>query len=37
MEIRRALEKSENGATLIRFDDLPAKWRNNQWVKGGYR
>lgn len=37
VEIHRALEKSENGLKLIEFDDLPFKWRNNRWVRGGYR
>ncbi|KAF8319336.1 HlyIII-domain-containing protein [Clavulina sp. PMI_390] len=37
VEIARALEKSENGTKLIRYEDLPFKWKNNPWVRGGYR
>ncbi|CCO34551.1 putative protein C30D11,11 [Rhizoctonia solani AG-1 IB] len=32
-----ALEKSQEGKKLIRYRDLPEKWRNNEFVWEGYR
>ncbi|QRV82863.1 hemolysin-III channel protein [Ceratobasidium sp. AG-Ba] len=32
-----ALKLSEGGKRLIRYCDLPEKWRNNEFVDGGYR
>lgn len=32
-----ALELSEGGRKLIRYCDLPDKWKNNEFVTGGYR
>lgn len=36
-QILRALEKSNHGRRLINFDDLPMRWRNNEFVHRGYR
>jgi adiponectin receptor len=36
-QVESALKKSLNGRQLISYDDLPEKWRNNEWVHGGYR
>ncbi|KAG9090449.1 hypothetical protein FRC06_001079 [Ceratobasidium sp. 370] len=32
-----ALELSQSGRRLIRYCDLPEKWRNNEFVERGYR
>ncbi|KAG8717911.1 hypothetical protein FRC09_013476 [Ceratobasidium sp. 395] len=32
-----ALRLSEGGKRLIRYCELPEKWRNNEFVEGGYR
>ena len=32
-----AVLKSAHGTRLIRFEDLPEKWRNNEFVHWGYR
>ncbi|KAG8710298.1 hypothetical protein FRC09_000193, partial [Ceratobasidium sp. 395] len=32
-----ALRLSEGGKKLIRYCELPEKWRNNEFVEGGYR
>ena len=37
LEIARAMKRSLNGSRLIQYVDLPEKWRNNPFVKGGYR
>ena len=37
IEIARAMRRSLNGSRLIQYVDLPEKWRNNHFVKGGYR
>lgn len=37
LEITRAMKRSLNGSRLIQYVDLPEKWRNNPFVKGGYR
>ncbi|RDX47877.1 HlyIII-domain-containing protein [Lentinus brumalis] len=37
IEIARAMKRSLNGSRLIQYVDLPQKWRNNPFVKGGYR
>ncbi|KAI0775772.1 HlyIII-domain-containing protein [Trametes elegans] len=37
LEIARAMKRSLNGSQLIQYVDLPEKWRNNPFVKGGYR
>lgn len=37
LEIARAMKRSVNGSRLIQYVDLPEKWRNNHFVKGGYR
>ena len=37
LEIARAMRRSLNGSRLIQYVDLPEKWRNNHFVKGGYR
>jgi len=36
-QVMSALKKSLHGRTLILYNDLPEKWRNNEWVHGGYR
>lgn len=36
-QVMRALKKSLHGRKLISYHDLPEKWRNNEWVHGGYR
>ncbi|KIJ39469.1 hypothetical protein M422DRAFT_85431, partial [Sphaerobolus stellatus SS14] len=36
-QIRLALEKSANGAKLISYNDLPQRYRNNDFVDTGYR
>jgi adiponectin receptor len=36
-QVKRALVKSQHGYRLIRFEDLPHKWRNNEFVHTGYR
>ncbi|KZT56153.1 HlyIII-domain-containing protein [Calocera cornea HHB12733] len=36
-EVRRARLKSGDGDVLVRFEDLPFKWRNNEYVHTGYR
>lgn len=37
LEIARAMKQSLNGSRLIQYVDLPEKWRNNPFVKHGYR
>lgn len=37
LEIARAMKRSLNGSRLIQYVDLPEQWRNNHFVKGGYR
>ena len=37
LEIARAMKRSLNGSRLIQYVDLPEQWRNNPFVKGGYR
>ncbi|KAI8992976.1 HlyIII-domain-containing protein [Trametes punicea] len=37
LDIARAIKRSLNGSRLIQYVDLPEKWRNNPFVKGGYR
>lgn len=37
MEIARAMQRSLNGSRLIRYVDLPEQWRNNPFVRSGYR
>ncbi|CAE6473771.1 unnamed protein product [Rhizoctonia solani] len=32
-----AMEKSQGGKKLIRYRDLPEKWRNNEFIWEGYR
>jgi len=36
-QVMSALKKSLHGQKLISYHDLPKKWRNNEWVHGGYR
>lgn len=36
-QVMSALTKSLHGRELISYHDLPEKWRNNEWVPGGYR
>ncbi|KZT18073.1 HlyIII-domain-containing protein [Neolentinus lepideus HHB14362 ss-1] len=36
-EVRDAIRRSFNGSKLIRYADLPDAWRNNEFVRGGYR
>ena len=36
-QVMSALKKSLYGRKLISYHDLPEKWRNNEWVHGGYR
>lgn len=36
-QVMSALKKSLHGQKLISYHDLPEKWRNNEWVYGGYR
>ena len=36
-QVMSALKKSLHGRKLISYHDLPEKWRNNEWVHGGYR
>ncbi|TFY50255.1 hypothetical protein EVJ58_g11124 [Rhodofomes roseus] len=36
-EIARAAKQSLNGSRLIQYADLPYQWRNNPFVKHGYR
>lgn len=37
LEITAAMKRSLNGSRLIQYVDLPEQWRNNPFVKGGYR
>ena len=37
VQVLRALERSDHGQRLIEYDELPAKWRNNEFVQHGYR
>ncbi|KAI0744151.1 HlyIII-domain-containing protein [Daedaleopsis nitida] len=37
LEIAAAMKRSLNGSRLIQYVDLPEQWRNNPFVKGGYR
>ncbi|OSX66071.1 hypothetical protein POSPLADRAFT_1043570 [Postia placenta MAD-698-R-SB12] len=37
LEITRAVKQSVNGSRLILYVDLPQQWRNNPFVKHGYR
>jgi len=37
IEVARAMKQSLNGTRLIHYIDLPEPWRNNPFVKGGYR
>lgn len=36
-QVLSALKQSLHGRILISYHDLPEKWRNNEWVHGGYR
>ena len=36
-EVARAVKRSLNGSQLIQYADLPHQWRNNPFVKHGYR
>lgn len=36
-QVMSALKQSLHGRILISYNDLPEKWRNNEWVHGGYR
>jgi len=36
-QITSALKKSFHGRKLISYHELPERWRNNEWVHGGYR
>lgn len=36
-QVLRALERSNHGRRLIEYDDLPMKWKNNEFVRHGYR
>ncbi|KAG2113336.1 hemolysin-III related-domain-containing protein [Suillus cothurnatus] len=36
-DIARAVKESFQGSRLIKYVDLPPKWRNNPFVLGGYR
>ncbi|KZP22032.1 hypothetical protein FIBSPDRAFT_1043747 [Athelia psychrophila] len=36
-EIKDAVQRSLQGAELIHYQDLPQKWRSNQYVNTGYR
>jgi adiponectin receptor len=36
-QVKRLLLKSDFGKTLVRYEDLPVKWRNNEFVLTGYR
>lgn len=36
-QVMNALKKSRHGRKLISYHDLPERWRNNEWVHGGYR
>ncbi|KAG1812170.1 hemolysin-III related-domain-containing protein [Suillus subaureus] len=36
-DIARAVKQSFQGSRLIKYVDLPPKWRNNPFVPGGYR
>ncbi|KAG2148637.1 hemolysin-III related-domain-containing protein [Suillus bovinus] len=36
-DIARAVKQSLQGSRLIKYVDLPPKWRNNPFVLGGYR
>jgi adiponectin receptor len=36
-QVMSALKKSSHGQELISYHHLPEKWRNNEWVQGGYR
>ena len=36
-EVRMALSKSTNGSRLIGYQDLPYRWKNNEFVLAGYR
>jgi adiponectin receptor len=36
-EIASAVRRSLHGARLIRYADLPSQWRNNPFVRQGYR
>ncbi|PCH36142.1 HlyIII-domain-containing protein [Wolfiporia cocos MD-104 SS10] len=37
MQVARAIQQSLNGSRLIHYVDLPDQWRNNPFVKHGYR
>jgi len=37
VQVLRALERSNHGRRLIKYDELPVKWRNNEFVQHGYR
>ncbi|KAG8888052.1 hypothetical protein FRB98_008516 [Tulasnella sp. 332] len=37
LEIAHAIKLSGNGTRLIRFIDLPTKWKNNEYMVTGYR
>ncbi|TFY80904.1 hypothetical protein EWM64_g3112 [Hericium alpestre] len=36
-DVARAIQRSLDGAKLIRYTDLPEQWRNNPFVTHGYR
>lgn len=36
-EIKDAIKRSFDGSKLIQYADLPHQWRNNEFVRGGYR
>jgi adiponectin receptor len=36
-EVARAVKRSLHGARLIKYVDLPAQWRDNPFVRQGYR
>ncbi|KAJ3556335.1 hypothetical protein NM688_g2086 [Phlebia brevispora] len=36
-DVARAVRHSLHGARLIKYADLPERWRNNHFVSGGYR
>ncbi|KZP22033.1 HlyIII-domain-containing protein [Athelia psychrophila] len=36
-EIKNAVQRSLHGTELIHYQDLPQKWRSNQYVNTGYR
>ncbi|KAF7793977.1 hypothetical protein EIP86_005101 [Pleurotus ostreatoroseus] len=37
LDIAHAVRHSWHGARLIKYADLPERWRNNRFVAGGYR